>query len=57
MYAFLLFSFFILSEYKILDFTFVLISASVDFWVVKNITGRKLVGMTWWMRINEETGE
>jgi hypothetical protein len=46
-----------MSEHKIVDFTFVLLSASLDFWVVKNITGRKLVGMTWWMRINEETGE
>jgi hypothetical protein len=46
-----------MSEYKILDFTFVLLSASLDFWVVKNIIGRVLVGMTWWMRINEETGE
>jgi hypothetical protein len=49
--------FFLLSEYKILDFTLVLVCASVDFWVTKNIVGRKLVGMTWWMRINEDSGE
>ena len=34
-----------------------LVSASVDFWVVKNIVGRKLVGMTWWMKIAEQSGE
>ena len=34
-----------------------LVSASVDFWVVKNIVGRRLVGMTWWMKIEEQSGE
>jgi hypothetical protein len=45
--------FFALSNHKILDFTLVLITASIDFWIIKNIAGRKLVGMTWWMKINE----
>lgn len=46
-----------LADYKILDFTCVLVAAAVDFWLTKNIVGRRLVGMTWWMKINEETGE
>ena len=40
-----------LAYHKIIDFTLVLIGASVDFWTVKNITGRKLVGMVWWLHI------
>lgn len=50
-------SFFALSSYSIVDFTLVLLCAAVDFWTIKNITGRKLVGMTWWMRINDQTGD
>ena len=46
-----------LAYHKIIDFTLVLIGASVDFWTVKNITGRKLVGMVWWLHITEEGDE
>ena len=32
----------------ILIFIVVLIFSAFDFWTVKNITGRKLVGLRWW---------
>ena len=28
-----------------------------DFWVTKNLTGRKLVGLRWWNQINDDDGE
>ncbi|KAF0989762.1 hypothetical protein HZS_119 [Henneguya salminicola] len=34
-------------------FIIVLIVSSIDFWVVKNITGRFLVGMRWWNLIDD----
>jgi len=37
---------------KVLGFTLVLIAASVDFWILKNIGGRELMGMIWWMKVN-----
>jgi len=46
-----------LADYSVFDFTAVLVAASIDFWTVKNIMGRKLVGMTWWMKVSEETGD
>lgn len=30
---------------------------AVDFWVVKNVSGRKLVGLRWWNNVNETTGK
>jgi hypothetical protein len=36
--------------------TCVLILAA-DFWVVKNVTGRLLVGLRWWNMVDVETGE
>lgn len=30
------------------QFVAVLLLNSVDFWVVKNVTGRKLIGLRWW---------
>jgi hypothetical protein len=35
----------------------VLVAAAVDFWTVKNITGKELVNMMWWMKIDQDTGE
>ena len=29
----------------------------MDFWTVKNVTGRKLVGLRWWSAINEDGTE
>ena len=36
--------------------TFVLTAVflGLDFWTVKNISGRKLVGLRWWNRVNED---
>jgi len=30
--------------------------AAADFWVVKNITGRLLVGLRWWNKVDPVTG-
>lgn len=30
----------------------VIILAAIDFWIVKNITGRLLVGLRWWVDFN-----
>lgn len=38
-------------------FIFVLILAAVDFWVVKNISGRLLVGLRWKSEIDEKGKE
>jgi hypothetical protein len=32
----------------------VLIASALDFWTVKNVTGRLLVGMRWWSSDGEE---
>ena len=41
----------------VLVYIVVLILVIVDFWVVKNITGRKLVGLRWWNMIKEDGTE
>lgn len=38
----------------IMTFIFVIIFSSLDFWVVKNITGRLLVGLRWWSESSED---
>lgn len=35
-------------------FIVVTVFAVCDFWVVKNVSGRMLVGMRWWTTIDEE---
>ena len=30
---------------------------SIDFWVTKNLTGRKLVGLRWWSQITDTDEE
>jgi len=30
------------------------IAAAVDFWIVKNISGRILVGLRWWVDFDEQ---
>lgn len=32
----------------------VVIFAAIDFWIVKNVTGRLLVGLRWWVDFDEE---
>lgn len=55
-----LFAYFLIpvfSTSKILSYIFVIIFASFDFWVVKNISGRFLVGLRWWSEYNENEEE
>jgi len=35
-------------------FIFVTVFAALDFWTVKNITGRMLVGLRWWNHVRED---
>lgn len=42
---------------EILAFVVIITFAAVDFWTVKNITGRKLVGLRWWSEIDENGNE
>jgi hypothetical protein len=44
------------NRYSLTMITMTIISA-LDFWVVKNVTGRKLVGLRWWNIIKDDTGE
>jgi hypothetical protein len=41
----------------IIVFVIVVMLVAADFWTVKNVTGRLLVGMRWWNEIVPETGE
>lgn len=38
----------------ITSFVFIVLLLSADFWTVKNITGRILVGLRWWNYIDDE---
>ena len=40
-----------------LAYIMVLMLSSIDFWVVKNIVGRKLVKMRWWYMIDNDGNE
>jgi hypothetical protein len=42
---------------KALSYIIVLMLTSIDFWIVKNIVGRKLVKMRWWFIIDEKGEE
>ena len=35
-------------------FVLIIVSLACDFWTVKNVSGRLLVGMRWWNNINDE---
>jgi hypothetical protein len=39
------------------SFITVTLLLAADFWLVKNVTGRVLVGMRWWARTRADTGE
>ncbi len=41
----------------ILVYILVMLLSAIDFWVVKNIVGRKLVKMRWWFIIDNEGNE
>ncbi len=36
---------------------FIIILGAVDFWIVKNVAGRLLVGLRWWIDFNEDGEE
>lgn len=38
----------------VLVFVFCVILSAVDFWTVKNVTGRLLVGLRWWNEVKED---
>lgn len=44
----------IFSESFISSFVFVVLLLSADFWAVKNITGRLLVGLRWWNYVDDD---
>lgn len=39
------------SSYKVLMVT--VVGAALDFWIVKNLAGRLLVGLRWWIDFDE----
>lgn len=41
------------SDSFITSFVFVVLLLSADFWTVKNITGRLLVGLRWWNYVDD----
>lgn len=41
-----------ISNFKLLDFMFVTILISVDFWLNKNIYGKQLAGLRWWIELD-----
>ena len=42
---------------SIITFILVIMFSSLDFWVVKNVTGRLLVGLRWWSEIDKNGKE
>ena len=38
----------------VIIFVVTVLLAALDFWVVKNVSGRILVGLRWWNEINDE---
>ena len=38
----------------VLMFVIIVLLLAADFWTVKNVTGRKLVGLRWWNEIKED---
>jgi len=41
----------------VLTFIIVVLCAAFDFWTVKNVTGRLLVGLRWWSDFKEDGTE
>jgi len=38
----------------VIVFILVVILVAVDFWITKNVTGRKLVGLRWWNEVKDD---
>jgi hypothetical protein len=49
---YILFSLFVKSF--VIIFVITVLLAALDFWVVKNVSGRILVGLRWWNEIDDE---
>lgn len=47
----------IFTEDFVINFIVILVLMSCDFWVVKNITGRLLVGLRWWNDVSDDGGD
>ena len=45
------------SEDKTMCYIIVITLNALDFWTVKNVSGRILVGLKWWSKINESGKE
>ena len=43
-----------LSDSFITNFVVIVLLLSFDFWTVKNVTGRLLVGLRWWNYVDED---
>ena len=41
-----------MARIKILGFVLILLVVGVDFWLIKNMIGKELVGMMWWLKVN-----
>lgn len=39
---------------NVITFIVVVVMAALDFWVVKNVTGRLLVGLRWWSHYDDK---
>ena len=39
------------------QFILVTVLGAIDFWIIKNITGRLLVGLRWWSDFDDEGKE
>lgn len=55
--AFIMYFIFGLFLSRVITFIFVTILGATDFWVVKNLSGRILVGLRWWSSYNEKGEE
>eukprot|EP00126_Sphaerothecum_destruens_P010589 Sdes_comp20781_c0_seq1m16863 len=42
------------SDNFVMNFIFIVVLLSFDFWTVKNVSGRLLVGLRWWNRVKED---
>ncbi|EDR22342.1 protein FAM18B, putative [Entamoeba dispar SAW760] len=46
--------FIFMDGYFVISFSICLLLTAVDFWITKNISGRLLVGLRWWNKVNED---
>ena len=51
--VYLIFSY-IFSDSFVELFIAIILLLAVDFWTVKNVTGRLMVGLRWWNRVKED---